>query len=50
MKRMNGVNVIDFSNILPLYTSVPPHRKLLLLLLLLALKDKASEVRLALGD
>jgi hypothetical protein len=46
VKRMNGVNVIDFSNVLPLYSSVPPHRKLLLLLLLLALKDRATEVRL----
>ena len=45
VKRINGVNVIDVSDVLPLYSSVPPHRKLLLLLLLLALKDRASEVR-----
>ena len=46
VKRMNGVNVIDFSNLLPLYSSVPPHRKLLLLLLLFALKNRATEVSL----
>ena len=45
VKRMNGVSVIDFSDVLPLYSSVPPHRKVLLLLFLLALKDRASEVR-----
>jgi hypothetical protein len=45
VKRMNGVNVINFSDVLPLYSGLPPQRKLLLLLLLLALKDKASEVR-----
>jgi hypothetical protein len=45
VKRMNGVNVIDFSDVLPLYSNVPPHRKALLLLFLLALKDHATEVR-----
>ena len=46
VKRMNGVNIVDFNDVLALYSGVPPHRKLSLLFLLLALKDRASELQL----
>lgn len=41
----NGVNVIDFSDVLALCSRIGPHRRLILLLLLLAIKDRASELR-----
>jgi type IV pilus assembly protein PilB len=44
-KRSNGVNIIDFSDVSSLYPRLIPLRRLLLLVLLLAIKDRASEVR-----
>jgi hypothetical protein len=44
-KKIDGENTIYFSDITVIYDSMPPHRRVLLLVLLLALKDKASEMR-----
>lgn len=41
----HGVHVIDFSDALALYSGIAPHRKMILLVLLLALKDRAGELR-----
>jgi len=41
----NGVKVIDFSDMNFLYSRLIPLRQMLLLILLLAIKDRASEVR-----
>jgi len=44
-RRRRGVNVIDFSDPLPFFSSLRPERKLLLMVFLLALKDRASTLR-----
>jgi len=44
-RRLSGVNVIDFNEALPSRPEMPPHRKIILLTLLLAIKYKASELR-----
>src|SRR4051812_24157950 len=44
-RRVGGVSIVDLNAIDPVrFREIPPHRKVLLLVLLLALKDRATEV------
>jgi hypothetical protein len=44
-RRSNGVHVIDFSDAPSLYSRIGPHRRTILLVLLLAIRDRAGELR-----
>lgn len=44
IQRIHRENVIDTTNVVQLYDVIPPHRRLLLLVILLSIKDMASQL------
>ena len=45
MKQLARMHFLDINDMLSEHTKLPPHRKLILLVLLMTLRDKATELR-----